>query len=85
MEKQNNEQVKRSKEGIFYFVKDESGKVVIVCGGMQASKEKFKTFEQAEKYVSLKPYELIFNTFFIMQKHYEEDQKTSESDTKNAE
>lgn len=83
MEKQSNEQVRRSKEEIFYFVKDENGKVVIVCAGMQASRKKFDTFEQAEAYISTKPYELIFNTFFIMQKNYEESKK-SESDTENA-
>lgn len=84
MEKNQNggdQQMKRSKTECFYFVKNEEGKIVIVCAGMQASRKTFDTFEQAEKYVNSKPYELIFNTFSIMFKLYEDEKDKTTKET----
>lgn len=71
-----NQNFKTSKnEPIFQLVKDENGKVLIVCAGYKASTKTFDNFKQADQYIGTKPYELIFNTFAIMLKIKEENEK----------
>lgn len=71
---------------IFGIVKNDK-KFIIVVGKYKAVKREFDTAEQAEQYIGTKPYELIFNTFQIMQDYAKETKKQPRKkiseDTKN--
>ena len=53
-----------SKEGVFTLVKQEDG-VRIVIQNMLASDKVFKTYEDAEKYIKSKPYQLILIASYL--------------------
>lgn len=75
-----NENFKVSKKcNIYAVVKDDKGKLHICCGGFAATSKTFDTYEQAEKYIGTKPYELIYNTMFIMLKKQNENENTKET------
>lgn len=46
----------------------EENDYVIVCGNVQASKEHFKTVEDAQEYISTKPWDLIFTISYAAHK-----------------
>lgn len=55
-------------EKIFALVKDQDGKIVICAGGYAVSQKRFETFEQADAYIATKPYEIMFNMYYILNK-----------------
>ena len=62
MNEKNSSQIKSSKhDKIFALVKEKTGKIAIVVGMYKVSKRTFDTFEEADKYIARKPWELIFN------------------------
>ena len=63
---------------MFYFVKDENGKIHICVGGYAVTEKTFDTFKQAEEYVGTKPWDIIVNVCYIILKS-----KTNETDNKN--
>lgn len=76
-----NEQFRVSKnEKIFALVKNENGKVVVCAGGYAVSERKFDTFEQADQYIATKPYEIIINLFYILNKQNNETNKQNPQD-----
>lgn len=76
-----NEQFRVSKnEKIFALVKNENGKVVVCAGGYAVSERQFDTFEQADQYIATKPYEIIINLFYILNKKNNETDKQNPQD-----
>lgn len=76
-----NEQFRVSKnEKIFALVKNEDGKIVVCAGGYAVSGKKFDTFEQADQYIATKPYEIIINLFYILNKQNNETNKQNPQD-----
>lgn len=76
-----NEQFRVSKnEKIFALVKDETGKIVVCAGGYAVSERKFDTYEQADRYIATKPYEIIINLFYILNKKNNETPKQNPQD-----
>lgn len=76
-----NEQFRVSKnEKIFALVKDENGKIVVCAGGYAVSEKRFDTFEQADQYIATKPYEIIINLFYILNKKDHETTKQNPQD-----
>lgn len=45
----------------FTLVELKESEVAILCGKYAVTKERFKTFEEATKYLKRKPYEVIVN------------------------
>lgn len=79
------EQFKKCKNAeIFNLVKDKEGKIRITVGKFVVSNKKFDTFEQAEKYVNSKPWELIINTSQVVN-YYENTKETAKAGKENAE
>lgn len=61
---------------MFYFVKDENGKIHICVGGYSVCEKTFDTFDQAEKYVGTKPWEILVNVcYLILKKHNDNETK----------
>ena len=60
-----------------------NGKFVIIMGNNRASEKEFETQEEANKYISSKPYELILNMYLI-HKVYEEKFKEMEKSRKES-
>lgn len=76
-----NEQFRVSKnEKIFALVKNQDGKIVICAGGYAVSEKKFETFEQADQYVATKPYEIIINLFYVLNKKRNETENENPQD-----
>ena len=51
---------------MFALVKTEDEKVAICAGGYAVSEKKFDSFELADQYIAVKPYELIFNVVSLL-------------------
>ena len=67
--KQNEDSTKFKKsevEELFNLVKDHENKVRICLGMTCVSLKKFNTFEDADKYIKTKPYELLINSMFAV-------------------
>lgn len=76
---------KRSEtDEIFSLVTNKNGKIIIVAGNYQVVDEEFDTFEEAELYISSKPYKLIFNTFQIIQDYAKKAKQNTKKTEKNA-
>lgn len=59
---QDSTQVRKSKiSEIFTLVKGEDGKIFIAVGQYKVSNKSFDTYDQAERYIGTKPYEIIVN------------------------
>lgn len=65
------EKIRVSKvEKMFTLAKDNEDNVRIVLGNKVVSNKKFKTFEDADKYIGHKPWELIVNcTLVVIEYH----------------
>lgn len=57
---------------IFGIVTKEDGKSFVVVGKHKVSEKEFDTIEEAKKYIDSKPYELIFNTCYIISNNQKE-------------
>lgn len=80
---QENTQVKKSKIcDCFTMVKDQNGKVFIAVGEFKISNKSFDTFDQAERYIGTKPYEIIINLIGLA--IYEKEKKTSKGTKRTA-
>lgn len=76
------EEFKKSKGSpIFNLVKNKEGKVIITVGEYVASKKQFDSFEQAERYIGTKPWEIIINLVEITM-YYEKEQNSKKSTKK---
>lgn len=72
-------------EEMFNFRKTDKG-VIICAGDYRVSSREFKDFEDAEKYVKSKPYELTINTTILMLTlHYDLKEKNLPSNQTTAE
>ena len=67
-------EVQQSKFRPFSLCKDEDGEVRIVAGNVQVCAQTFKSFEDAETYLSTQPYEMFINLYSIFQ-YYEKENK----------
>lgn len=75
--------IKQSKtDEIFTLVKSKNG-VKIAIGNYQVSKNVFTSFEQAEKYIASKPYEILINVTCLFTEMRMKNENTKET-TKNA-
>lgn len=68
------------KNSPFTLVKNENEEVFITCGNQIMSPEKFKTFEEAIKYIKKKPWELITTLMFIVINKTQEANKLNNKD-----
>lgn len=60
----------------------EENDYVIVCGNVQASKERFKTVKAAQEYINTKPWDLIFTISYAAHKALNAQEKEeSENET----
>lgn len=60
----------------------EENDYVIVCGNVQASKERFKTAKAAQEYINTKPWDLIFTISYAAHKALNAQEKEeSENET----
>lgn len=84
MKTEDNTQFRASKtDKIFGLAKDKNGKVQIILAGFVVSSKKFDTFDQADKYIGTKPYEIILNSIYVMIKQHEKDNGESPRDAKS--
>lgn len=75
---------KSETDEIFSLVTNKDGKIIIVAGNFQVVEETFENFEEAELYISSKPYKLIFNTFQIIQDYAKQAKQNIKKTKKNA-
>lgn len=66
---------------VFALVKDEKEKVHICMAGKAVSRKTFDTFEQADKYLATKPYEIFINIAFIIKNLKENETETNQKQT----
>lgn len=80
------QQFQQAKEKAFYLVKDKENKIIITLGGYAVSSKKFGNFEQANKYISCKPWEIILNSAaVILEKNEQLKQRANDTEnTKNS-
>lgn len=59
---------KHSKTDELFNLVKQNGKVIICVGNNKVSRKQFKTFNDAEKYIASKPYEILINVSILIQK-----------------
>lgn len=70
---------KKSKVDELFNLVKQNGKVIICVGNNRVSRKQYETYEQADKYIASKPYELLINVSILIQnlKANENQEKTS--------
>lgn len=83
---QDSTQVRKSKiSDIFTLVKDADGKIFIAVGQFKVCNKSFDTFEQAERYIGTKPYEIIVNLIGLAIYEKEQSKQSAKGTKKTAE
>ena len=59
---------KHSKTDELFNLVKQNDKVIICVGNNKVSRKQFKTYNDAEKYIASKPYEILINVSILIQK-----------------
>lgn len=80
--KLNDTQFQMSKGKVFGLAKNKEGKVIILLADYRVSAKEFNNFEEANRYIGQKPWELILNSIYVIEqiaKKNENEKKVNEN------